>query len=233
MVCLSGGKDSYTLLDILLSLQRAAPIDFELIAVNLDQKQPGFPADVLPRYLDALGVPLPHPRTRHVQHRARPDAGGQNVLSGLFAAAPRHCCTGSPSEIGATKVALGHHLDDVVETLFLNMFFGGRLKAMPPKLKSDDGRNILIRPLYYCRETDIARWAEQRANSRSSRAICADRRRTLQRRVIKDMLAQWDRGRTRPRREHRPQHRQRQPVADWPIRRCSISPDCAAMPRRR
>ena len=191
MVCLSGGKDSYTMLDVLLSLQRSAPVDFELIAVNLDQKQPGFPADVLPQYLEALGVPF------HVLERDT-----YTIVQALTPEGKTYCpvCSrlrrgllyGFAAEIGATKIALGHHLDDVVETLFLNMFFGGRLKAMPPKLRSDDGRNILIRPLYYCREKDIARWAAARDYPIIPCNLCGSQE-NLQRRVIKDMLTQWDR----------------------------------------
>ena len=190
MVCLSGGKDSYTLLDVLLSLKRAAPIDFELVAVNLDQKQPGFPEDVLPRYLDALGVPyhILERDTYSIVQRLTPEG---KTYCPVCSRLRRGLLYGFASEIGATKVALGHHLDDVVETLFLNMFFGGRLKAMPPKLKSDDGRNILIRPLYYCRETDIARWAEHRAYPIIPCNLCGSQEH-LQRRVIKDMLTQWD-----------------------------------------
>ena len=191
MVCLSGGKDSYTLLDVLLSLRRAAPIDFELIAVNLDQKQPGYPGDVLPRYLEGLDIAyhILERDTYSIVRRLTPDG---KTFCPVCSRMRRGTLYGFASEIGATKVALGHHLDDVVETLFLNMFFGGRLKAMPPKLKSDDGRNILIRPLYYCRETDIERWAEHRAYPIIPCTLCGSQE-NLQRKIIKDMLTQWDR----------------------------------------
>lgn len=190
MVCLSGGKDSYTLLDVLLSLQRAAPIDFELVAVNLDQKQPGFPQHVLPDYLESLGVRyhILERDTYSIVQRLTPE--GKTFCS-VCSRLRRGTLYGFASEIGATKVALGHHLDDVVETLFLNMFFGGRMKAMPPKLRSDDGRNILIRPLYYCREKAIARWADVREYPIIPCNLCGSQE-NLQRRVIKDMLRQWD-----------------------------------------
>ncbi|MCZ6640897.1 MAG: tRNA 2-thiocytidine(32) synthetase TtcA [Gammaproteobacteria bacterium] len=190
MVCVSGGKDSYGLLDILLNLQHSAPVNFEIIAVNLDQKHPGFPADVLPRYLSNLGVAfhvLEENTYRVVQEMTAPGKSTCRVCSRFR----RGILYAYAKEIGATKIALGHHLDDVVETLFLNMFHGGRLKSMPPKLKSDDGRNILIRPLYYCRERDLATWAQLRKYPIIPCNLCGSQP-NQQRQVIKEMLNSWD-----------------------------------------
>src|SRR6186997_2477475 len=186
MVCLSGGKDSYTLLDILLSLQRSAPVDFELVAVNLDQKQPGFPAHVLPEYLTALGVSFHviEQDTYSVVKRVIP-AG--KTMCGLCSRLRRGALYRYASEHGITKIALGHHRDDIVETLFLNMFFGGKLKSMPPKLKSEDGRHIVIRPLAYVAESEIERYARAREFPLIPCTLCGSQE-NMQRQEIKKML---------------------------------------------
>ena len=190
MVCLSGGKDSYTLLDLLLSLKRSAPVRFDLIAVNLDQKQPGFPAEVLPRYLEGLGVPyrIIEQNTYAVVKRVIPEG---KTLCGLCSRLRRGALYRFAAENGITKIALGHHREDIIETLFLNMFFGGRLKAMPPKLLSEDRRHVVIRPLAYVAERDIERYAAAREFPIIPCTLCGSQTH-MQRLVVKRMLSEWE-----------------------------------------
>lgn len=190
MVCLSGGKDSYTLLDILLNMQLSAPIDFSIVAVNLDQKQPGFPAEVLPNYLSQLGVDfqIVTEDTYAIVKEKIPE--GKTTCS-LCSRLRRGILYRTAKELGATKIALGHHRDDMLETLFLNMFYGGKMKSMPPKLLSDNGEHMVIRPLAYCREKDIARYAEAKAFPIIPCNLCGSQD-GLQRQVVKEMLQDWD-----------------------------------------
>ena len=190
MVCLSGGKDSYTLLDMLLSLKRSAPVSFEITAVNLDQKQPGFPVEVLPNYLESLGVRyrIIEQNTYAVVKRVIPEG---KTMCGLCSRLRRGALYRFAAENGITKIALGHHRDDIVETLFLNMFFGGKLKAMPPKLLSEDRRHIIIRPLCYVPEGMIARYATARAFPIIPCTLCGSQP-NMQRMAVKQMLRQWE-----------------------------------------
>ncbi len=190
MVCLSGGKDSFALLDILLFLREHAPIEFDIVAVNLDQKQPGFPAEVLPDYLRSIEVPfhVEHEDTYSIVKRVIPE--GKTTCS-LCSRLRRGVLYRVAGELGATRIALGHHRDDILQTLFLNMFFAGKLKSMPPKLVSDDGRNIVIRPLAYCRERDLEAWAAQRAFPVIPCNLCGSQP-NLQRQQVKQMLNDWE-----------------------------------------
>ncbi|MDQ6679788.1 MAG: tRNA 2-thiocytidine(32) synthetase TtcA, partial [Pseudomonadota bacterium] len=191
MVCVSGGKDSHALLDVLLGIRERTPIRFEIVAVNLDQKQPGFPAQVLPAYLKSRGVAfhIAEQDTYAVVKRLVPE--GRTMCS-LCSRLRRGALYRVATELGATKIALGHHRDDMVQTLFMNMFFGGRLKAMPPKLASDDGRHIVIRPLAHVAEDDLARWAAHRAFPIIPCTLCGNQE-NLQRVRIRKMLRDWER----------------------------------------
>jgi tRNA 2-thiocytidine biosynthesis protein TtcA len=190
MVCLSGGKDSYTMLDMLLHMREVAPIDFEIVVVNLDQKQPGFPEHVLPEYLTALGVPfhIEVQDTYSIVKRVIPEG---KTTCGLCSRLRRGVLYRVAGELGATKIALGHHRDDILETLFLNMFYAGKLKGMPPKLVSDDGKNIVIRPLAYCKEKDLAEYAEQKQFPIIPCNLCGSQE-NLQRQAVKEMMQIWD-----------------------------------------
>ena len=190
MVCLSGGKDSYALLDILLNLQQRAPIKFSIVAVNLDQKQPGFPEEVLPNYLRSRGVDfhIENQDTYSIVKKLIPE--GKTTCS-LCSRLRRGILYRVAGELGATKIALGHHRDDMVTTLFLNMFFGSRMKGMPPKLVSDDGRNVVIRPLAYVKEPDLVRWAEHRQFPIIPCNLCGSQE-NLQRVQVKAMINEWE-----------------------------------------
>ncbi|TDO96760.1 tRNA 2-thiocytidine(32) synthetase TtcA [Marinomonas balearica] len=190
MVCLSGGKDSYTMLEILLNLQASAPIHFEIVAVNLDQKQPGFPEHILPKYLEDIGVNF-HILERDTYSIVKEVVPEGKTTCGLCSRLRRGSLYGFAEEIGATKIALGHHRDDILETLFLNMFFGGKLKSMPPKLLSDDGKHVVIRPLAYCKEEDIEKFSVYKSFPIIPCNLCGSQE-NLQRQVVKEMLQSWE-----------------------------------------
>lgn len=191
MVCLSGGKDSYGMLDILINLRDSAPVNFELIVVNLDQKQPGFPEEVLPEYLSKLGIPfyILEKDTYSIVMEVIPEG---KTTCGLCSRLRRGSLYGFAEEIGANKIALGHHRDDIVETLFLNMFFNGKLKAMPPKLLSDDKKNVVIRPMAYCKESDLQEFSDFQQYPIIPCNLCGSQE-NLQRVQVKNMLAAWER----------------------------------------
>lgn len=191
MVCLSGGKDSYCLLDILLNLKLNAPVDFKIIAVNLDQKQPGFPTDILPNYLESIGVEY-HIIERDTYSIVKDKIEEGKTTCSLCSRLRRGILYNTAKQLGATKIALGHHRDDILETLFLNMFYGGKLKAMPPKLLNDNKEHMIIRPLSYCREKDLIKYSKIKNFPIIPCNLCGSQP-NLQRQVIKDMLNQWDR----------------------------------------
>ncbi len=223
MVCLSGGKDSYGMLDVLLSMQEKAPINFELIAINLDQKQPGFPERVLPDYLSSLGVPFKiiEQDTYSIVKRVIPEG---KTMCGLCSRLRRGVLYRVAGELGATKIALGHHRDDVLATFFLNLFYAGKLKAMPAKLRSDDGRHIVIRPLAYVAEEDLAAYAEAKAFPIIPCTLCGSQV-NLQRQVVGRMMREWEKQFPRAYRIHPACAHRRASVAAPRPQISSISPD--------